>query len=227
MRELHAYGMRVMAGLYGHETHEQARHALSSIVGRRTDDLDASGMTKATIESLFENFHDGIVAPLMWYVLGGLSGMLAMKCVNTLDSMIGYRWGRYGDFGLGAARLDDGMGYVSARLSYGVILCGGVCGRLWGSVGDFSLLKGLRVGWRDASNHVSVNAGWPEAASAVVLGVRLGGRRVYGTHVVDGAPIGDGRDVLHGDDLTSAMALYRWSCACACGVACLAVFFLC
>ncbi len=149
-----------------------AREAVSHIVGRDPDGLDEAGIARAALESLAENASDGVIAPLFWGVLLGLPGIAAYKAVNTLDSMIGHRNARYERFGKFAARVDDAANWLPARLTGGL----------------FALAAGKRasgwsVMWRDADRHRSVNAGWPEAALAGALGVRLSGPRRYGDTV--------------------------------------------
>lgn len=147
----------------------QAREAVGHIVGRDPSGLDEAGIARAALESLAENASDGVVAPLFWGVLLGLPGIAAYKAVNTLDSMIGHRNARYGQFGKFAARLDDAANWIPARLTgcLFALAAGGRAGA-W------------RITWRDAGHHRSVNAGWPEAALAGALGVRLSGPRRYG-----------------------------------------------
>ena len=152
---------------------EDGRAAVSRIVGRDPQSLDRAGVARAAIESAAENFSDGVVAPAFWFLLAGLPGIVLYKAVNTADSMIGHRNARYSEFGWAAARLDDLLNWIPARLS-GVLIClaGGQT-------------KALRVVWRDARLHRSPNAGWPEAATAAVLGLALAGLRVYGGVIVD------------------------------------------
>jgi len=159
----------------------EGRLAVARIVGRDPDRLDEAGVGRAAVESLAENLSDGVVAPLFWGVVAGLPGMLAYKALNTLDSMVGHRSERYRDFGWASARLDDLANLVPARLT-GLLLC---------------LVGGrprccLRTMRRDAPHHRSPNAGWPEAAMAAALGVRLAGPRVYGGRMVEDGWMGDG-----------------------------------
>src|SRR5690606_18295412 len=149
-----------------------ARRAVSSIVGRDPEALDEAGVCRAAIETTAENFSDGIVAPAFWYLTAGLPGILACKAVNTADSMIGHRSDRYLAFGWAAARFDDLLNYIPARLS-GVLLAISAP-----TVGG-STKGALKAMLRDASKHKSVNAGWPEAAVAGALGLALAGPRVY------------------------------------------------
>ncbi|MEM8767232.1 MAG: adenosylcobinamide-phosphate synthase CbiB [Pseudomonadota bacterium] len=148
---------------------DAARTAVSHIVGRDPQSLDEAGITRAALESLAENASDGVVAPLFWGVLLGLPGLAAYKALNTLDSMIGHRNSRFEDFGKASARLDDVANWIPARLTAALLLLAGPPrGRT------------LLVLRRDARRHRSPNAGWPEAAMAGALNVRLSGPRCYG-----------------------------------------------
>jgi adenosylcobinamide-phosphate synthase len=138
-----------------------ARAAVAHIVGRDTADLDEAGVATAALESLAESFNDGVVAPAVWLALGGLPGLFAYKAINTADSMIGHKEPCWRSFGWAAARTDDLMNLAPARLAGALIAAAG--GRGW------------RVMTRDARKHASPNAGWPEAAMAGALGIRLGG----------------------------------------------------
>ncbi len=144
-----------------------ARTAVSMIVGRDPDYLDPSGIARAGLESLAENASDGVIAPLFWGALFGLPGLAAYKAINTLDSMIGHKTERHGAFGGLAARLDDVANFVPARLTAVLI-----------AMASFKLAA-VFVPLRDATRHRSPNAGWPEAAMAGALGVRLSGPRQY------------------------------------------------
>ncbi|MEW6642274.1 MAG: adenosylcobinamide-phosphate synthase CbiB [Pseudomonadota bacterium] len=156
----------------------EARRAVSMIVGRDPAQLDDSGVSRAAIESCAENFSDGVVAPVFWLALFGLPGLLAYKAINTADSMIGHRTARHAAYGWAAARLDDLVNLVPARLAgLLVALAAPVAG---GAVGT-----ALRVMARDAGRHRSPNAGWPEAAMAGALGLALAGPRRYATYSVD------------------------------------------
>ena len=152
---------------------DEGRQAVSMIVGRDVAALDESAVSRAAIESAAENFSDGVVAPVFWFLLGGLPGIVAYKLVNTADSMIGHRSEKYLEFGWAAARLDDVMNYIPARISAGLIALA------TGST------KALRVVWADAGQHRSPNAGWPEGAMAGALGVALSGPRVYDGKLTD------------------------------------------
>ena len=152
---------------------EEGRRAVSHIVGRDTAGMDSAAITRAAIESAGENFSDGVIAPAFWFLLFGLPGMLIYKIVNTADSMIGYRNARYASFGRAAARLDDLLNWIPARLS--ALLIAFVQGRL-------SRWQEIR---RDAALHRSPNAGWPEAAMAIGLNIALAGPRSYDGRLQD------------------------------------------
>jgi adenosylcobinamide-phosphate synthase len=156
----------------------EARRAVSMIVGRDPDQLDEAGVCRAAIESCAENFSDGVVAPVFWLALLGLPGLIAYKAINTADSMIGHRSARHLSFGWAAARLDDLVNLIPARLSG--LLVAMVAPIAGGTIGT-----ALRVMWRDAAKHRSPNAGWPEGASAGALGLALAGPRRYGDRIVD------------------------------------------
>ena len=176
---------------------ERARRCVARIVGRDTAALDESGVATAAIESLAESFCDGVIAPAFWYAVAGLPGMLAYKAVNTADSLIGHRDARHRAFGWAAARSDDLMNLIPARIA-GVLLC-------------MAGLRGFPVMWRDARKHASPNAGWSEAAMAGALGVQLGGPVSY-----EGVPawrqtFGDGLRPAAGD-LRRALRVYVSAC---------------
>ncbi len=151
----------------------EGRGAVARIVGRDPETLDQAGVARAAIESAAENFSDGVVAPVFWFLVGGLPGIAVYKAVNTADSMIGHSSERYREFGWAAARLDDVLNWIPARLAGGLIcLVGG--GR-----------AAMRVMLRDAGLHKSPSAGWPEAATAASLEIALAGPRIYGGEVTD------------------------------------------
>jgi adenosylcobinamide-phosphate synthase len=157
-----------------------ARQAVGMIVGRDTGALDAAGVARAAIESLAESFCDAVVAPLFWFAILGLPGLWAYKAINTADSLIGHKEEPFGDFGMAAARIDDAMNLIPARLS-AILIC------LAGG-------GGWRVLWRDHGNHASPNAGWPEAAMAGALGVRIAGPARYDGVMLDKLWIGSGAE---------------------------------
>lgn len=155
-----------------------ARARLSMIVGRETQALDSEGMRRAVVETVAENFNDGVAAPLLYLALLGPVGGVAYKAVNTLDSMVGYRNERYQDLGWAAARLDDLAGWLPARL--GALLLVAACPLLGLEAGE-----AWRAARRDHGAHQSPNSAWPEAAMAGALGVRLGGPSRYHGVLVD------------------------------------------
>lgn len=177
-----------------------ARTAVGMIVGRDTAALDDAGVARAAIESLAESFCDGVVAPLFWLLVLGLPGIWAYKAINTADSMIGHREERWRDYGWAAARTDDAMNLVPARLA-GLLIC--LCGG-----------GGWRILWRDASNHASPNAGWPEAAMAGVLGLRLGGPIAYDGILSPKLWIGEGDRSAGAEDIRLGLGVYRRACLC-------------
>jgi adenosylcobinamide-phosphate synthase len=161
-----------------------ARTRLAGLVGRETRDLDEPEIVRAVTETVAENLSDGVIAPVFYLMVGGLPGMVAYKCINTLDSMVGYKNERYCEFGWAAARLDDVANYVPARVSALLVLAvASVCG--------LSARTGWRIVRRDAARQPSPNAGYPEAAVAGVLGVRLGGANRYFGQVVEKPFLGD------------------------------------
>jgi adenosylcobinamide-phosphate synthase len=181
------------------------RAAVSRIVGRNPERLDEAGVVRAAIESLAENFSDGVVAPAFWGALLGLPGMAAYKAVNTADSMIGHRTPRHQAFGWASARFDDVVNLPASRLAALFIL---MAARLTGA--DWR--AGLRAVRRDSGHHRSPNAGWPEAAMAGALGLRLAGPRVYGATLVQDGWMGDGRAEATVADLRRALAMFRMAC---------------
>ena len=184
----------------------EGRRAVAMIVGRNSEVLDEAGVARAALESLAENFSDGVVAPILWIALGGLTGGALYKAVNTADSMIGHLDERYAAFGWATARLDDLVSLPASRLS-----------ALW-LVAAAALLPGAsaheaaRAIQRDAAKHRSPNAGWPEAAMAGALGLRLAGPRVYGETLVDDAFMGEGRREATVADIRRGVNLYRLAC---------------
>lgn len=178
------------------------RVAVSQIVGRDPDQLDEPAVCRAAIESLAENFSDGIVAPAFWLAVGGLGGGAAYKAANTADSMIGHRTPRHEAFGWAAARFDDLVNLPASRLA-GLLI-----------VGAAALLPGndAAAAWRairrDAHKHRSPNAGWPEAAMAGALGIAIAGPRSYAGTMGDFAYMGDGRRDVTPGDIRRALKLF-------------------
>jgi len=181
------------------------RAAVAHIVGRETKSLDEAAICRAAIESLAENFSDGVVAPLFWMVVLGLPGALAYKAVNTADSMIGHRTERHEAFGWASARFDDLVNLPASRLS-----------ALWLMLAAIPLglspAGALRTIRNDAGHHRSPNAGWPEAAMAGALGIRLSGPRIYDGVPVDERWVGEGNSDLTAKDIRRALKLYRTAC---------------
>ena len=177
---------------------EAARRAVAMIVGRDPAALDEAGIARAALESLAENASDGVMAPLFWGAVAGLPGIAAYKAINTLDSMIGHRSERHADFGWAAARIDDVANLIPARLTALLIaLAGGRFGAAW------------RVMHRDARHHRSPNGGWPEAAMAGALGVRLSGPRVYADRVAEEPWLNAGAPDPGAAELRRGLAVYR------------------
>ena len=203
-RSLDAHVLAVAKGL---ETDglPGGRAAVAHIVGRETKSLDEAAICRAAIESLAENFSDGVVAPLFWMVVLGLPGALAYKAVNTADSMIGHRTERHEAFGWASARFDDLVNLPASRLS-----------ALWLMLAAIPLglspAGALRTIRNDAGHHRSPNAGWPEAAMAGALGIRLSGPRIYDGVPVDERWVGEGNSDLTAKDIRRALKLYRTAC---------------
>jgi adenosylcobinamide-phosphate synthase len=183
----------------------EGRAAVSMIVGRNPAALDEAGVARAAIESLAENFSDGVVAPALWGALLGLPGILLYKAINTADSMIGHRTPRHLAFGWAAARLDDGVNLPASRLSALLLTVAALLARR-------DAAGAARAVRRDAGHHRSPNAGWPEAAMAGALGLRLAGPRVYGEVRVEDGWMGDGRATATAEDIAAALLLYRLAC---------------
>lgn len=195
-RSLHQHVDAVLTSLEARDLFA-ARAAVSLIVGRDTADLDAEEVTAAALESLAESFNDGVVAPAFWLLVGGLPGLFAYKSVNTADSLIGHMEPRWRMFGWAAARTDDLMNLIPARLAGALIaLAGG---------------GGWRIMRRDARLHASPNAGWPEAAMAGALNIRLGGDARYDGILTAKPTFGDGPRPTAAD-LRRALGLYRRAC---------------
>ncbi len=176
------------------------RVQVARIVGRDPDALTTEGIARAAIESAAENLSDGVVAPVFWYAIAGLPGLILYKAVNTADSMIGYRTDSLADFGWAAARLDDVMNWIPARLT------GGLIALVHGSSRAVSCML------RDAHLHRSPNAGWPEAAMAAVIGVSLSGPRHYGGEFLDSPYVyGAGRKNAGPEDIEASVHVL-WRC---------------
>ncbi len=175
----------------------QARTALSMVVGRDTATLDEGGIAAAATETLAESLCDGVVAPAFWFLILGLPGLFAFKCISTADSMIGHMDDRYRDFGWASARADDVTNWVPARIA-GALICLAGAG-------------GWRIVRRDAQKHLSPNSGWPESAMAGVVGVTLGGGAAYDGEWISRATLGDGPRPMAAD-LGRALRVYARAC---------------
>lgn len=200
-RSLHAHVADVARALA--RSLDDGRRAVAKIVGRDVSALDEAGVARAAIESLAENFSDGVVAPALWLALGGLPGALAYKAVNTADSMIGHKSERHGAFGWAAARADDLLNLLPARIAAGLFALAAL------ALPGASARSALDAARRDAGKHASPNAGWPEAAMAGALGLELGGPRAYRGARMDGPTLGEGRRDIHAADVLRALALFR------------------
>ena len=179
------------------------RRSIAKIVGRDPDALDEAAVCRAAIESLAENASDGVTAPALWFLVGGLPGIIAYKAINTADSMIGHMSEHHRAFGWAAARLDDLVNLPASRLT-GLLFVAAAA-----MVPGASAPSAWRAYRRDARRHRSPNAGWPEAAMAGALGLRLAGPRVYGGVLVDDHWMGDGRAEATAQDIDRALMIYR------------------
>lgn len=184
------------------------RQAVAQIVGRNPDHLDGPGIIRAAIESLSENFSDGVVAPVFWYAVLGLPGIIAYKAVNTADSMIGHKSQQYLHFGRATALFDDWINWPAARISALLIALASIVGG--GVSHGFGVLASAM---RDAGTHRSPNAGWPEAAMAASLGIALGGPRTYGNESVREPQLNaSGKADLTVKDVDRALVVFGYSC---------------
>ena len=174
---------------------EKGRLQVSRIVGRDTSQLSANEVRTAALETLAENLSDGVVAPLFWLVLAGVPGMLAYKMTNTLDSMIGYKTTRYARFGTFAARLDDIVNYIPARLTAVLMIIASQLPRLFAFVVN------------NSAHHASPNSGWPEAALAGLLNCRFGGPHTYFGEYIDKPYIGNHERQLTTNDMHKALSV--------------------
>lgn len=201
-RSLHDHVARVATALE-QDGLAAGHRAVAHIVGRDTEMLDEAGVARAAIESLAENFSDGVVAPALWLAIGGLAGGAVYKAINTADSMIGHRTIRHEAFGWAAARLDDLVNLPASRLSAFLFLAAAA------TTSRAAATQAWRAAVRDARHHRSPNAGWPEAAMAGALGLALAGPRSYGGIEVADAFMGNGRRAATAADIRRALALYR------------------
>ncbi len=196
-------GQAVEAVSHGLRTSLSEGHlALQPIVGRDARSLDTHGTARAGIETLAENTSDGIIAPLLFLAVLGLPGIVLYKAINTADSMLGHLTPRHREFGWASARLDDWVNYLPARLTARLIaLSARICGE--------DATAALETARRDAPLQDSPNSGWPEAAMAGALGLKLGGPRDYRGQTLDLPFMGDGRAEVEPDDIDRALRLYR------------------
>jgi adenosylcobinamide-phosphate synthase len=203
-RSLHDHVAAVARGLS--VSLEDGRREVARIVGRDVTQLDEAGVARAAIESLAENFSDGVVAPALFLAAFGLPGALLYKAANTADSMIGHKSERHLAFGWAAARFDDLLNLVPARLAAGLIVAAA-----WAAGAEAR--EAVETTLRDASRHASPNAGWPEAAMAGALRLALGGPRAYRGRRVDGATLGGGTREATAEDIGRALTIYRCAAA--------------
>ena len=180
-----------------------ARAAVSKIVGRDTTLLDERGVATAALETLAENTSDGIVAPILWYAILGLPGLVAYKAINTADSMIGHKSEKYLNFGWAAARLDDLINLPASRLTGALFTLAAL------THGKPPMHNAWKAMWRDAGKHHSPNAGWPEAAMAGALGLQFGGPRSYHGEMVDLPVMGNGRKARDEKDVAEGLSLFH------------------
>ncbi len=179
------------------------RTSVGMIVGRNTAVLDEAGISRAAIESLAENFSDGVVAPIFWTAMFSLTGGVLYKAANTADSMIGHKSEKYHAFGWAAARFDDLVNLPASRISAVLIILAAAL------IPGCSAWNAIKAVIRDAHHHRSPNAGWPEAAMAGALGLKIAGPRLYGTEMVEDAYMGDGRREANTKDIRRALRVYR------------------
>ncbi len=205
-RSLYDHVMRVAQKLAETDL-TQARGAVAQIVGRDTQTLDRSGVARAAIESLAENFSDGVIAPAFWYLVAGLPGLIIYKVINTADSMIGHKTDRHRDFGRGVARFDDLINLPASRLT--ALLCVIGAGLRHETT---AAQNAWRIIGKDAAKHRSPNAGWPEAAMAGALNIALSGPRTYEGKSDNEPWINEnGRKQLDQEDINTSLRLYLTS----------------
>ncbi len=201
-RSLYAHVADVATALDQHGL-EAGRKSVARIVGRDPQALDEAGVARAAIESLAENFSDGVVAPALWMAVAGLSAAGVYKAINTADSMVGHMSPRHRWFGWAAARLDDVVNLPASRASALLIIGAAALTNRASAAAAWHAVR------RDAPHHRSPNAGYPEAAMAGALGLALAGPRRYGGVLVDDALMGDGRREATSADIRAALSLYR------------------
>jgi adenosylcobinamide-phosphate synthase len=210
-RSLHVHVHRVARAL--EHSLDEGRTTVAQIVGRDPQMLDEAGVARAAVESLAESFSDGVVAPAFYLFVGSLPGAVAYKALNTADSMIGHRSPRFEAFGWASARLDDWVNLPASRLSALLLIAAAAL------VPGCDARAAIRSVRRDAKLHRSPNAGWPEAAMAGALGLRIAGPRSYGGVPYHGPWMGEGRETLTPADILAALRLYKVACAVLAGLA--------
>ncbi|NLK02465.1 MAG: cobalamin biosynthesis protein CobD [Clostridiaceae bacterium] len=183
-----------------------ARQKLAMIVGRDTTDLEVPDVVRATVETIAENTADGIIAPLFYFMLGGIPAAIIYKAINTMDSMLGYQNDRYREFGRRAALLDDVANYLPARLSALIML-------LASAISGFSVSGAWKIWRRDRRKHKSPNAGQTEAVMAGALGIVLGGASRYGGVMVEKPALGDPVRAVEIEDIKRAQTIKWWTTA--------------
>lgn len=219
-RNLRDASMRVCRALQSGSL-KDSRYAVSMIVGRDTTVLDETGVTKAAVETVAENTSDGVIAPMLYMALGGPVLGMMYKAVNTMDSMVGYRNDKYMDFGRAAARLDDGVNFIPARISgllmVAVAFLMGFLDRLRGLEQIYSGRRAFRIFLRDRRKHASPNAAHTEAACAGALGVQLAGNARYFGRVVEKPTLGENlRPVVPADILRVNRLMLGTAVLCEC-----------
>jgi adenosylcobinamide-phosphate synthase len=218
-RSLHSHVERVATALE-QEGLTAGRKAVSHIVGRDVQALDEAAVARAAIESLAENFSDGVVAPALWLAIGGLAGAAVYKAINTADSMIGHRTSRHEAFGWAAARLDDVVNLPASRLSALLIIAAAA------TTSRSAAAHAWRAVVRDAPRHRSPNAGYPEAAMAGALDLALAGPRSYAGVEIEDAIMGHGRRVAVAADIRKSLTLFRRADAILLGLFAVAALFI-
>ncbi len=183
----------------------EAREALSHIVGRDVNNLEEEEISRGAIETLAENASDGFIAPLFYLLIFGLPGIIIYKAINTADSMVGHKNERYIDFGFASAKVDDIVNYIPARLSAILFIISAMIYRKSSNWKEASIAV-----LNDADKHASPNAGYPEAAMAGALGFSLGGKRKYGGEELDLAQMGNGKRDLTKEDIKIALGFYSF-----------------
>ncbi len=200
---------------------EDSRKAVSMIVGRDTNCLNEEGITKAAIETVAENTSDGVIAPMIYTALGGPVLGFIYKGINTMDSMIGYKNDRYINFGRAAAKLDDVVNYIPARISALLMICAtGIC-EIFGDKGIYSVKRGYMVFKRDRYNHSSPNSAQTESVCAGALGLKLAGDSMYFGKLVKKPFIGDEIRKPQYEDIKRAnnlMYVTSFLCEILCGI---------